>query len=580
MVNRIFIFVTLLLVLISTTVLQAAELSVRTSRTQIGINESVALELTAVGGLDEDPDLSVLKKDFEIIGQSQNSQVSIINGDYSKSQVWSLTLLPKHSGNLIIPALCSGADCSKPTTVIVREQSSQEQAEAKVIIEAEVSSHEVLVQQQLIYTIRLLVRQPLLQAGLGELSPEGVETTVVQLGDDVRYETERGTYRYQVIERNYALFPQQTGQLHLPPLHFNGQTQADNRSRLNSRFDPFRQGGQIIRLRTNAIDVTVRNTPQLALHQAWLPARKFLIGDDWQQSPPTLTVGEPATRTIITTATGIAAAQLPELTIESPESFKSYPDQTIRQDQLEATGVRGMMEQKVAFVPTQAGTFTLPAIQLKWWDIDSKKWRTQSTKEITVQVLPAQRQSTEPVPVNSATPPASLAPATQAAKVISPAQQPATPSTTTGPAKQPLWLWVSILCAMGWMITLVLLWRSHKKGKRQTPIKSSATTTTTLSADKALAEVIRCARSNAANQTRTALLVWIHTIEPKLDIDTFCQQIEDPLKQQISSLNSALYSATAPDMWCGEDLAQALENWSTGAPEKLKSTLPDFYPKG
>lgn len=328
MVNRILILFTLLLVLISTTTIQAADLSVRTSRTQVGINESVSLELTAVGSLDGDPDFSVLKDDFEIVGQSQSSQVSIINGDYTKSKVWTLTLLPQRSGTLIIPALCSGSDCSQPTALMVREQKPSDMAEAKVILEAEVSTAEVMAQQQLIYTIRLLFRQPLLQAGLGELSPEGVETTVHLLGEDVHYETERGSWRYQVIERNYALFPHHAGQLRLPPLYFNGQLQGDNRSRFNSRFDSFRQTGQMIRLRSNAIDVTVSEPPATPPQQPWLPAQKFLIGDDWQQTPPTLTVGEPATRTIITTATGLAAAQLPELTIAAPKSFKAYPDQT------------------------------------------------------------------------------------------------------------------------------------------------------------------------------------------------------------------------------------------------------------
>lgn len=578
MVNRIVNIFTLLLVLFSTSTAYAAELSVRASRTQISINESVSVELTAVGNLGEDPNLSVLNKDFEIAGQSQSSQVSIVNGDYSKSKVWSLTLLPKRSGTLIIPALCSGSDCSKPTTLIVREQSTIEQADATVILESEVSNYEVMVQQQLIYTIRLLIRQPLLQAGLGDITPEGVETTLFQLGDDVRYETERGTYRYQVIERNYALFPQQAGQLHLPPQRFSGQTQTNNRSRLSSRFDPFGQEGQTIRLRTKAIDVTVNEAPALMTHQTWLPATKFLIGDDWQQSPPTLTVGEPATRTIITTATGLTAAQLPELMIQAPNSFKSYPDQTMRQDQLEPTGVRGMMEQKVALVPTQAGTFTLPAIQLKWWDITGKKWRTQSTKEITVQVLPAQRETSTPAAVNVAAPPIPPTPPTQAVTEKTTTAPVSAPSVLNQLASRPIWLWVSILCASGWLITLILLWCSRKRKQSQPPAKGTEATATR-PANKALAEVIRCAQSNDASQTRAALQVWITTIEPQSNIEHFTQHADEPLKTQIMSLNRALYSAVGGEAWCGDELAKSLGNWSSHTPKKEQSALPDFYPK-
>lgn len=581
MVNRSLILSILWLVALSTTPLYAAELHLRTSHSQVGINESVTVELTAVGSLDGDPDLSVLKDDFEIVGQSQSSQVQIINGDYSRSKVWTLTLLPQRSGLLTIPALCSGSDCSEPTALLVREQKPSDIDQAKVILEAEVSSYEVMAGQQLIYTIRLLFRQPLLQAGLGDLSPEGVETTVHLLGEDVHYEAERGSWRYKVIERNYALFPQHAGQLNLPPLRFNGQLQDDNRSRFNSRFDSFRQGGQTIRLRSKVIDVTVTEPPTSPAQQPWLPATKFLIGDDWQHTPPTLTVGEPATRTIITTATGLTAAQLPELTIVSPESFKVYPDQTIRQDQLEATGIRGMMEQKIALVPTKAGTFTLPSLQLKWWDIGSKRWRIQRTKEVTVQVLPAQRDASPAVNVSALDQPT---PPKVPTVVPAPAEPPVAPAldtpTANGSPAQPLWMWISALCIVGWGITLVLLLRSRTQQQQKESVPAQETVSTALPQSKARDEVVRYARCNEAAQTRAALLVWIHAISPGSDIETFTQQVKEPLQQQILALNHALYSAKRMESWCGEQLAQAVENWSVDSNNNAQPSLPDFYPKG
>lgn len=585
MVNRSVILFAFLLVLISTTTIQAAELSGRTSRTQIGINESITFELTAVGDLDEDPDFSVLKKDFDIVGQSQSSQVSIVNGDYNKSKVWALTLLPQRSGTLIIPALCSGSDCSQPIALMVSEQKPSDMAEAKVIVEAEVSNYEVMAEQQLIYTVRLLFRQPLLQAGLGEITPEGVETTVHLLGEDVLYETERGSWRYQVIERNYALFPQHAGQLHLPALRFNGQLQDDNRSRFNSRFDSFRHTGQIIRLRSNAIDVTVTEPPVTPPQQPWLPATKFDIDDDWQQTPPPLRVGEPATRTIITTATGLAATQLPELTIAAPESFKTYPDQTVRKDQLEPTGIRGRMEQRVAFVPTQTGTFDLPALQLKWWDIGSKKWRTQRTQAVTVQVLPGQRDASRSI--NTALP-SQLTPP-KPPTIEPPPAQTATTSMADAPAidaaaannsqSSSLWMWISALCFVGWGITLIGYLRSRRQHQKTTPA-AHETVAATMPQSTARDEVIRCARANEAAQTRAALIVWIHAIDPQADIESFALQVQDPLQHQILALNRALYAANGEQRWSGDQLALAVTNWSATRDTKPQPSLPDFYPRG
>ncbi len=580
MVRGIFLFLTLWLVLLATNTLHAAELKVRTSHTQISINESVTLELTATGSIDGDPDLSVLKNDFDIVNKSQSSQMQYINGNFNKSKVWNLTLVPKRIGSLTIPPLCSGSDCSDPVTLIVQQQNSNDTSAAKVIIEAEISSHKVVAQQQLIYTVRLLFRQSLLQAGLGELSPEGVETTVQSLGDDVRYETNRGNWRYQVIERKFALFPQHAGQLHLPPLRFNGQIEAKNRSRFNSAFDNFRQSGQIIRLQSEALDVTVTEPAVTSAKQPWLPAEKIIIGDDWQQSAPTLTVGEPATRTIVTTATGLTAAQLPELTIASPASFKTYPDKTKREDRLGTTGIVGTMEQKIAFVPTQPGTFTLPTLQLKWWDVGNSKWRTETTQAVTVQVLPAQHAVNAPVNnvvENKPSPPQPITP-------IPPAATPSTPGlevdSVANNQGQSIWIWISAICASGWFITLVLLYKSRNLQQEKKSAKTQKVANNETPKSKARAELIRCALSNDSAQTHKALHVWIQAVAPNTDAETFIKQSDPPLQQQISALNSALYSASGADTWSGKELAMVLKSWSDASNKKSSHSLPDFYPKG
>ena len=586
MVNRTLILYTLLGCLFASTG-YSGELRASASRNQIGINESVTLQLTSTGDNDDDPDFTVLEQDFEIAARAQSSQVSIVNGDINRSKVWTLTLLPLRSGILPIPAICSGNDCSQPSNIKVLEQPPGDLNNAKVLLEVDVSAHEVIAQGQLIYTVRLLMRQPLLQASLSELQPQGVETIIHQLGDDVRYETERGSWRYQVIERNYALFPQHSGTLQLPPLRLEGHLQGDNRSRFDARFDAFRQQRQLIRLRTAPVEINVTEPPTIDAQQPWLPATKFNLEDNWQHTPPTLTVGEPTTRTITTTATGLTAAQLPELKLIAPSSFKSYPDQSVRRDTPDRSGISGTMEQKVAMVPTKAGTFTLPALQLKWWDTDKKVWRTQSTKAITLQVLPAQRDAISlpaPPAPTFITPEATPTPEPTATAVL-------TPATIAGKefdSKQ-IWKWLSFLCATGWIITLIMWQRQKKEAHpRRQKIDNDTAVPAQQHSGKALKEVIRQAKNNEAQLCRTALMQWINSInhaQSNLTADTFLQHAEQPLKAEIIALNHYLYGVSIGDdnevmkHWDGQTLAQALRCWQTKPNNATKSQLPDFYPK-
>ncbi|MEA3464806.1 MAG: BatD family protein [Thermodesulfobacteriota bacterium] len=581
MVNRTLILSTLFICLFSASTGYTGDLRASASRNQIGINESVTLQLTAIGDSDDEPDLSVLEQDFEIAGRSQSSQVTIINGDVSRSKVWTLTLLPRRSGSLTIPAICSGADCSQPSTIKVRKQPPGDQNNARVLLEVEISAHEVMAQAQLIYTVRLLMRQPLAQASLSELKPQGVETSVHQLGDDVRYETQRGSWRYQVVERNYALFPQHSGILQLPPLRLEGLLQGENRSRFNARFDPFGQQGQLIRLRSQPIEISVIAPPPSDTQQPWLPATKFNIEDEWQHTPPTLNVGEPATRSITTTATGLAAAQLPELKLSAPQSFKSYPDQTVRKDIHKRDGIRGSMVQKVALVPTQAGTFTLPAVQLKWWDIDHKKWRTQSTEVITLNVLPARRDvGSIPIP-----PPQSTTP------TVAPVDtSPAPPTTTIEPTagSKSIWQWLSLLCATGWIITLII-WQRQKRDARRTrqEITPNTVPAAQQNAGTALKEAIRLAKNNEAQPSRAALMRWIHALNHEhkgLTADTFLRDAPEPLKGEIIALNQYLYALNDGDnekdmkQWDGQPLSEALQCWKPSPNNTKESVLPAFYP--
>jgi hypothetical protein len=190
--------------------IQAIEIEALTDRTRVGLEESFALELRANGSVNGDPDLSVLEKDFELLGRTQSSQVQIVNSDIRRITTWTLSLLARSAGRKTIPAICVDDDCSNPVVIDVLpvgQSSHGTTGERDLILEVSAEPDKLWVQSQLLYKVRILTRLNFLQASLSEPEPSGVEAVVQKLGDDRNYETERDGLRYQVIERSYAIFP-------------------------------------------------------------------------------------------------------------------------------------------------------------------------------------------------------------------------------------------------------------------------------------------------------------------------------------------------------------------------------------
>lgn len=121
--------------------------------------------------------------------------------------------------------------------------------------------------------------------------------------------------------------------------------------------------------------------------------------DSWEENPPQLRVGEPATRTISIEAQGTSAEHMRDINLEVPSVFKIYPDQPERNNlQDGADGINAQLRQSAAIVPRAAGIFTLPGITLHWWNLRAQRWDTAHIGALEVKVLPAERPQQEVPP--------------------------------------------------------------------------------------------------------------------------------------------------------------------------------------
>ncbi|WP_020676849.1 BatD family protein [Geopsychrobacter electrodiphilus] len=551
---------------------RAATVQAVADRDRIAAGESLQLQLRVDGSPDGEPDLSALEKNWEILNRSQSSQVQIVNGSFSRSVVYSLTLMPRGHGTVMVPAVCFGKDCSLPLPIeISKTPAKGSGSNDALLLETEVSPHKIVTQGQLLFKVSLLRRVDLLDGQLNEPQPTGMSAVVKKLGDDRSYETRRNGQLYQVIERDYAIFPQGVGTMQIPALQFDGSIAAGR-----TRFDPFGQQGKRVRRTSQPLQVEVLSLPADIGRRSWIPANSLDLQDDWQKHPPKLTVGEPATRTLHLGASGVMAAQLPELKPEMPAEFKTYPDQPKRKDLQSSSGITGVLEQKIAIVPTRAGKFTLPAIDLDWWDVTSGRWQKAHLDAVDLEVAPSTDAAlTSPA---SPAPPPVVRPSGEPS--VAENSLPAAPAPASPAAVHPLsgfWPWLSLALGLGWLLTLVLLWRLWRRAQPSPKPSVVDLQPTEKSARKA---VVQAARRNDPQTTRQALRVWTHILWPAAQGSAYEQlaQAADPiLRQELDALDQCLYGVSGSE-WDGQALADLIANWQATSNAVITARLPDLYP--
>ena len=294
--------VLILLLILYAAGIRAATIRAHLDRNPVTVNESFLLTFDVQGEADGEADFSPLEALFDILNRSQGSKIQIINGRMDRTSQWQLTLMARDVGNYTIPAISFGKDRSNSLSLVVEAETANASDQVgSVFLEAELTPQQAYVQSQLVYTVRLLRSVNLRSGSLSEPKLSGVEVMVEKLGDDRSFETLRNGVRYVVVERSFAIFPQQSGTLTVEPTVFQGQIIE------GSRFN-FKETLRSKRVASQPFSVAVQPIPAAA-QRPWLPSRELRLVEDWPQDPPRFRVGEPLTRTVTLTASGIAAAQ-------------------------------------------------------------------------------------------------------------------------------------------------------------------------------------------------------------------------------------------------------------------------------
>ncbi len=566
----------LLAMLLCSQAVLAATIKVQSDRNPVAMNESFRLIFEADGSVDGEPNFKALEQNFEVMQQSQGTTMQIVNGQVSQARQWTVVLMPRRSGQLTIPAIAFGKDKSQPVVIGVTEAtvSSEEPNNSVLFFEVSTTSApetgNAYVQSQVIYNVRLFRAVNVANARLSEPVVSGADAVVEKLGDDREFETTRDGRRYVVLERSYAIFPQQSGTVTIDPVSFEGQ--VVNRAR--GMFDVFDQGGPIRRVRSAAVTLDVMPMPAGEEPQQWLPAREVKLIEEWPEgvdlSQP-ITAGEPLTWTLTLIADGLTAAQLPTITPVMPDGLKAYPDQAKQMNDKKQETLIGVRQEKIALIPVQAGEYQLPAIEVPWWNSQTGQREVAHLPARTLRVAAAAGSNSGAAML----PP--LSESEQARPQVSSSAVVTSSNDTT-------WRVVSAVLGLGWLLTVMAWWISRRTAEHpREPGRESQMVD--VSAVKQ--RVRKACLENHAVAAKEALLAWgaaCWPTHPPASLGQLAQRVSDEtLRDEIIALNQQIYgqsTANTPHQWDGNAMWRAFERelkqTKSGVP-RADSTLAPLY---
>lgn len=364
------------LLLLGTATTAFAEAEATLDRTDITALDNLTLTLEVDDQVDNRPDFSPLHRNFRILGSKRTLISSHSSAGREVRTRWQITLRPRATGTLQVPALILANQQTQPLDVRVAEVSPAMagQPGAATFFDTTLDSRDVYVNGQLLYTARIYHRDPLPE-NARLIAPSAGNSEVHELGERQRYSGEFRGSAYQITEQQYAIFPSQTGPLIIdgPRLQLPRMAERD-----------------LVELQGETLEVEVLEPAHRSTQGTWLPAQNLSLEENWVP-PQELRPGGRFTRELTLTVTGMPAGSLPQLvSTDSDDSYIEIQNVSLTESTSQF-GLVSTRRETVSIEPLGSGDFTLPPIDLHWWDVTLDRARHAA--------LPARRFHVEAPPL-------------------------------------------------------------------------------------------------------------------------------------------------------------------------------------
>lgn len=530
----------------------------RVDRADIELNESFTLEVISDEIIDLQPDISALEADFYIGQGSQLSNTTIVNGQIRRSKTWTYVLMPRRAGEITIPAISVGGEQSQPLTITVSEPTYAPPGEAEVFVTSEVDFDETYVQAQVLLSVKIYRSVATRQPALRDPTVSGVEVLSELAGDDRSYEAIIDGTPYNVVERVYALYPQESGSIEITPARFEARVLRNGRITGRKVFE------------SEPLSVTVLPIPDLPAEfpdATWLPAKDLQLAEDWSRDVAEMKAGEPLTRRVTVSALGQLETQIPALDPPDTPGINVYPDKPELTRTVEAGGIRGVRSDQYAMIGVTAGPVVLPALEVPWWNTRTRDWEVARLPERTITVLPT---AEAPPPAPAAAP----EPDTADDAAESAAAAPAMPAT--------FWRRATELLAAVWLVTLLAWWWTSRPVKREP--REPAPVPLHKQQSRLLKDARKAARAGDGDGVKRSLLQWAAIEWPDAaprSLGALAERVSPDLAGELRQFSSLSYGPRPGD-FDGEALAAAIRSFSVLKLDRAgeDESLPPLMPAG
>jgi len=560
-----------------------ASLTATLDSQQISLNQPV--QLTIVSDQKQSAqslDISALKQDFNIVGQSHSSELSNQNGVATSKSIILLILMARHEGELTIPALKLGNEQTTPLSLkvtaanIAEPPAQQDDDEPGVLIET-LWEHpgKAYVQGQLNLIIRIYHRGNLVEAALDE--PRVEDMPVNRIGGDLQGARSKEGLQYQTIERRYALFPQKSGMLTIPPVALQVRIQQPQRQASRGLvYDPYSRGKL---LTLNSKPLTIEISPPAAdfTGSTWLPSDAVTLNRIGLPEG-SINRGDAINMQINLSALGLTGAQLPEVQIKGlNKQFKLYPDQPAFADR-SADGliIEGSRIQTFVLIAAEAGSLEIPKIEVAWWDRKNDRQQFASLPAVNIEVLATisepEKTQNNTGSITTQKPQADADNTDQLA------------STTQSGTVNPAWKWASLISLVGWLMSVAWFLFYYKKDRdNSTPVNPVQQTSDLRSL---LKNIKTAARDNNAEQSWQALQAYARTRwpeHPPQSPEDWASLLAHPdIEPVMLELDSYLFHKSPGSTWSGKSVCKlVLPKLDTGMKNTSRTSapeVPEMYP--
>ena len=385
--------------------------------------------------------------------------------------------------------------------------------------------------------------------GAPDYPPFELDGAIVTLSDDrpQHLNEQMNGNSYAGIRRFYVIYPEQPGKFQLPPVQITvPYSAAPPETTVANLSLPSLTFAAVLPQEAQGLDY-------------FLPTTQLKIQQEWSTSLTHVHVGDSVSRTVVVTAQRMQAMLIPPLRFPAPEGIRVYAKSPSVENEKSSIGefLAGVRTERVSYLFTKPGDYTLPEVEIAWWNLAAHK--------LTSSVLPTAKIHVD---------------ATDAYVSELPPETPPVAALPVASAKHRnyrtlvAWLLAALLvvalCGLAlrrWGPLLVRRFQAARDHWHQSERAS-------------FHRLKQALDRNDATQSFALLISWIRRRYPGMTLDEFQKSAKDTqLDAQIVGLSRALFSAQPPPTWNeGPALATSLSRYRRISSAGLSETILDLPP--